>query len=83
MKIIRNGVPCEMTQEEEMQRIPSAAERIEELKELLASTDYRTIKFVEGRLGGEEYEASRIQRAAWRAEIDHLEETIRREHTTE
>lgn len=82
MKIMRNGTLCEMTQEEEMMCAPTPEERIEELKELLAETDYRTLKYVEGQLGEEEYASSKLQRAAWRAEIEYLE-NIRRDETSE
>lgn len=73
MKIMRNGVLCDMTGEEELLTVPSAADRIEELKALLAETDYKTLKYVEGRLSLEEFELSNAQREAWRAEINLLE----------
>lgn len=73
MKIMRNGVLCDMTGEEELLTVPSPADRIEELKALLAGTDYKTLKYVEGRLSAEEFELSNAQREAWRAEINLLE----------
>lgn len=48
-------------------------ERIAELKGLLAKTDYQAIKFAEGALTAEEYEQMRVQRQAWRDEINELE----------
>ena len=47
--------------------------RITVLKELLASTDYKAIKFAEGQLTEEEYAPIRIQRQGWREEINQLE----------
>lgn len=48
--------------------------RILELKKLLASTDYKAIKFAEGELSYSEYEDIKIQRRMWRSEINSLEE---------
>lgn len=48
--------------------------RIAELKQLLASTDYQAIKFAEGQLTKEEYEPIKLQRQEWRNEINSLEE---------
>lgn len=48
-------------------------ERIVELKGLLASTDYKAIKYAEGEMDAEEYAPTKIQRASWRAEINSLE----------
>lgn len=46
-----------------------AKTRINELKLLLAKTDYQAIKFAEGELAAEEFEPMRLQRKAWREEI--------------
>lgn len=48
--------------------------RIMELKELLYHSDYKAIKFAEGKLTEEEYAPIREQRQAWRDEINELEE---------
>lgn len=48
-------------------------ERIAELKELLASWDYKTSKYVDGEYTEEEWQAIIEQRAAWREEIRELE----------
>lgn len=48
------------------------SQRIAELKQKLASTDYKAIKFAEGELTAEEYEPTRLQRKAWREEINNL-----------
>ena len=64
-------VPQEPTEEEvaEMQRL----NRIAELKQLLAESDYKAIKFAEGWLTADEYAATKAQRQAWRDEINELE----------
>lgn len=49
-----------------------AQSRINELKSLLAKTDYKAIKYAEGELTAEEYEPIRQQRKAWREEIRKL-----------
>ena len=60
------AVEHEITEEEKAQI------RIEELKSLLAKTDYQAIKFAEGEISAEEYEPMRLQRKAWREEIRNL-----------
>lgn len=49
------------------------APRIAELKQLLAETDYKAIKYAEGQLTAEEYEPIKAQRQSWRDEINNLE----------
>lgn len=63
--------PHEPTEEEvaEMQR----QARIAELKQLLAESDYKAIKFAEGWLTADEYADTKAQRQAWRDEINELE----------
>lgn len=46
--------------------------RIAELKSLLTCSDYKAIKRSEGELTEEEYEPTKLQRRAWRAEINLL-----------
>lgn len=48
-------------------------ERIKVLKNMLAETDYKAIKFAEGIIPPEEYESIKRQRRAWRDEINILE----------
>ena len=48
-------------------------QKIIELKQLLADTDYKAIKFSEGELTEEEYAPIRAQRKQWREEINRLE----------
>ena len=43
------------------------------LKAKLRATDYKAIKFAEGELSAEEYEETRLQRKAWREQINTLE----------
>ena len=74
MIVIRNGTAVEMTAEEELLMRPSPETRLEELKELLRESDYKTLKYAEGALSEEEFETSRRERAAWRAEINRIEE---------
>ena len=64
-------VPQEPTEEEvaEMQRL----NRIAELKQLLAESDYKAIKYAEGWLTADEYAATKAERQAWRDEINELE----------
>lgn len=59
------------TEEEvaEMQRL----DRIAELKQLLAESDYKAIKYAEGWLTADEYADTKAQRQAWREEINALE----------
>ena len=49
------------------------AERIAELKQLLADTDYVVIKLAEDAANREEYADVLANRKAWRAEINELE----------
>lgn len=48
------------------------AKRIKMLKNLLAETDYKAIKFAEGLISPEEYETIRQERQTWREEINLL-----------
>jgi hypothetical protein len=47
---------------------------IQELKKLLASTDYKAIKFAEGSLTESEFAPIRKQRQEWRNKINELEQ---------
>jgi len=51
-------------------------QRIAELKQNLANTDYQAIKYAEGRMTAEEYAPIGEQRQAWRDEINRLESEI-------
>lgn len=48
--------------------------RIQDLKELLAKSDYKAIKFAEGEISEEEYAPIREQRRAYREELNELME---------
>lgn len=50
--------------------------RITELKNLLAETDYQAIKYAEGQLSSNEYASMKAQRQAWRDEINELETEV-------
>ena len=50
--------------------------RINELKQLLNESDYRTIKFIDGCYTVEEYYPYKQQRQAWRDEINELEKDL-------
>ena len=71
-----NGVAVEMTPAEEAEQEamqPSPRERIELLKALLAQSDYKTLKYVEGALTEEEFAGSCAVRAELRREINEIE----------
>lgn len=48
--------------------------RIRELKQLLASQDYKTIKYMQGELTEEEFSEVKAQCKSWRDEINKLEQ---------
>ena len=52
---------------------PSAETQIESLKQQLANTDYKAIKYAEGLITAEDYAAAKAQRQAWRDDINKLE----------
>ena len=78
MKEMINGQVRTLTAEEqaelEAMLEPTVRQRIDELKTLLAESDYKTLKYVEGALSQQEYLESCTQRAAWRDEINMLEQ---------
>lgn len=51
-------------------------EEISELKSKLATSDYKTLKFVDGALNETEYAPIRAERAALRAKINELESKL-------
>lgn len=59
-------------QEQKKQRVLNR-KRIKELKQLLAETDYRAIKYAEGLYTDEEFAPYKKQRQEWRDEINRLE----------
>lgn len=77
MKIRVNGILRDMTAEElseykQSMRI-SAEEQIVMLKQNLADTDYKAIKYAEGLISDEEYGEIKVLRQQWRDEINRLE----------
>lgn len=47
------------------------------LKSLLADTDYKALKHVDGAMSDEEYESVRVQREEWRRLINEYEEKVK------
>jgi len=75
-----NGYPyrkevCPMKTPEDIQR-EEYIEEIRTLKRSLAETDYKAIKYAEGVMADEDYQATGIQRQAWRRRINELEALI-------
>lgn len=66
---------CPMKTPEALQKEEYAAE-IRTLKRSLAETDYKAIKYAEGVMADEDYQATGIQRQAWRRRINELEALI-------
>lgn len=66
---------CPMKTADDLQKEEYAAE-ILTLKKSLADTDYKAIKFAEGVMTDEDYQATGIQRQAWRRRINELEVLI-------
>lgn len=52
---------------------------IESLKQKLAYTDYKAIKYAEGQLSEEEYTSIKAERQAWRNKINELEIKLSKE----
>lgn len=78
---LRSVIPYEKTQEEiereQLQEYLLGLKfQIEELKGLLSSTDYKTLKYLEGELTQEEYEQAKQKRAEWRTQIDVIQQEI-------
>lgn len=53
--------------------------QIKEYKELLSSSDYKAIKYMEGYLTEEEYAETKIQRQEWRNKINELEKMLNKQ----
>jgi len=66
---------CPMKTPEDIQR-KEYIEEIRTLKRSLAETDYKAIKYAEGVMADEDYQATGIQRQAWRRRINELEALI-------
>ncbi|MBQ7129026.1 MAG: hypothetical protein IJO19_03455, partial [Clostridia bacterium] len=61
------------TAEEIAQLQPTVEQQIAGLKQNLADTDYKAIKYAEGLISEQEYAEIKAQRQAWRDEINRLE----------
>ena len=59
---------------EELKQQPQASvdTQIADLKQCLADTDYKAIKYAEGMITAEDYAVTKSQRQAWRSEINEL-----------
>lgn len=66
---------CPMKTAVDLQKEEYAAE-IQTLKQSLADTDYKAIKYAEGVMADEDYQETGIQRQAWRRRINELEALI-------
>lgn len=66
---------CPMKTPEDIRR-GEYIEEIRTLKRSLAETDYKAIKYAEGVMADEDYQATGIQRQAWRRRINELEALI-------
>lgn len=73
MKIYDNGIIREATAEEIAQLQPTVEQQIAGLKQNLADTDYKAIKYAEGFISEQDYAEMKAQRQAWRDEINRLE----------
>ena len=73
MKIYDNGIIREATAEEIAQLQPTVEQQIAGLKQNLADTDYKAIKYAEGFISDEDYAETKALRQAWRDEINRLE----------
>lgn len=64
-------------QEQQLKKLKrDKQKRIAELKDLLAESDYRAIKYAEGEYTESYYQPFKEQRRAWRDEINQLEEEL-------
>ena len=73
MKFLMNGKLVEFPDEQREEYIPTAEERISILKNELAESDYKAIKYAEGWYSEEEYAPIRAKRQALRNRINELE----------
>ena len=74
-KLLANDFSDNVISEDEASAMQKAA-RISELKQLLAETDYRAIKYAEGYYTEEEYAPYKALRQSYRDEINKLEQEL-------
>ena len=84
MRVCENGIYRDMT-EEETANMPTVTpfERIAELKDKLAETDYIACKIAEGVATKEEYAEVIEQRQIWREEINELQRVTEEDKISE
>ena len=70
------GYDYALKEREKPSGFEEAKRQILKLKSNLSATDYQAIKFAEGELSAEDYADMKSQRAAWRKEINELEQTF-------
>jgi hypothetical protein len=75
MRVLENGIYRDLTKEEtaELEKANTPEMQIEGLKQQLANTDYKAIKFAEGLISEEDYAPIKKQRQEWRNRINLLE----------
>ena len=75
MKKIINGVVVEVDDKEYMDDYEPTPKEfiIDDLKQRLADTDYKAIKYAEGLISDEDYAETKKLRQEWRDEINRLE----------
>lgn len=72
--VVKDGAFSICLSYDEQQKVQAA--RINELKTKLNNTDYQAIKFSDGAISEENYAPIRTKRAAWRAEINQIQEVF-------
>lgn len=73
--LLSNYTCIELTEDEKifLNEKENAIDRIRELKDMLSSQDFKTIKFIQGKLSQEEFDKVVAQCDEWRKEINELE----------
>lgn len=73
--LLSNYECIKMTEDElhTMQEKELDMKRIQELKEMLSNEDFKTIKFIQGKITQEEFDKVVAQCDEWRKEINELE----------
>lgn len=77
MRVLDNGIYRDMTAEElkayREKNEQTTESKIAELKQMLADSDYKAIKYAEGLISDEEYMPIKAERESWRKKINRLE----------
>ena len=76
MKMIVNGVVVEVDDKEYLDEPTPKEVIIDALKQRLADTDYKAIKYAEGLISDEDYAETKKLRQQWRKEINQLENEL-------